>query len=62
VVRANTGVSSVIDAAGRVLTMASGFDGPAVLVADAPILPPDGAVWRRFNRPAVAAAVVSPLH
>jgi predicted amidohydrolase len=59
VVRATThGVSAVIDAAGRVLTRASSFDGPAVVVADAPILPPNRAVWRRWNWPGVAAMAV----
>jgi apolipoprotein N-acyltransferase len=59
VVRATTpGVSAVIDAAGRVLTRASSFDGPALVVADAPIVPPDHAVWRRWNWPALAAMVV----
>lgn len=59
VVRATThGVSSVIDAAGRVLARASSFDGPAVVVADAPALPPNRAFWRGWNWPALAAAAV----
>jgi predicted amidohydrolase len=61
VVRANIGVSSIIDPAGRVLCRASSFDGPVVLVADAPILPPDRARWRMWNWPAVAAALVPVL-